>query len=622
MTKKELKKESNATADTTQQGLSGLLKAKLNKIKRHPVFKKLMIIMGASLAVLAMVIFFFNVAYGQKIFPKTYIGGINLGGQTKDQAELTLREAMTANKEKKVALAFEEQNFNIEAADLDLIYEPQESAKIAWGVGRAGKIQKILAEQLRAIFSRNQYPASFNYNEDKLKNRLDKIAQIVDVSEKNATIIVDQLIPKIEPEQTGRQTDIPANTPLVLSLFGELAPESKNDLIVKILTPQITQTNIKETYDQTNLILKNEIVFEAENRKFTLTPEDFAHWLEFVPTKNKTLEIKVNEEKANQYIESIATEIFQETKDAKFEMKNDRAVAFQSSQTGYELDKTKAFVTVKEAILNRIPSAKLAVNVTEPDISSSSASTYGIKELVGEGKTSWRGSPKNRIHNLKLGAENISGTMVKPGEEFSTLKALGPITAEAGFLPELVIKNGTQVVPDIGGGLCQVSSTLFRAALNAGLKITARTAHSFRVPYYEPPIGIDATIFDPAPDLKFVNNMDAPILIWAAASDTDLIFQIYGTKDDRKVEISDPVLFNYIAPGDPIYTESSTMEPGAIRQVERATSGVTASFKYKVTAKSGEVLQAETYVSKYIPIPDSFLYGPGAEVPAPPPASE
>ena len=212
--------------------------------------------------------------------------------------------------------------------------------------------------------------------------------------------------------------------------------------------------------------------------------------------------------------------------------------------------------------------------------------------------------------------------MVKPGEEFSTLKALGPITAEAGFLPELVIKNGTQVVPDIGGGLCQVSSTLFRAALNAGLKITARTAHSFRVPYYEPPIGIDATIFDPAPDLKFVNNMDAPILIWAAASDTDLIFQIYGTKDDRKVEISDPVLFNYIAPGDPIYTESSTMEPGAIRQVERATSGVTASFKYKVTAKSGEVLQAETYVSKYIPIPDSFLYGPGAEVPAPPPASE
>ena len=117
--------------------------------------------------------------------------------------------------------------------------------------------------------------------------------------------------------------------------------------------------------------------------------------------------------------------------------------------------------------------------------------------------------------------------------------------------------------------------------------------------------------------------MSTPIFIWTIVGSNTLSFQIYGTKDERKIEISDPVLYDYTSPGEAVYTQSDSMAPGAIRQTERATSGVSASFNYKVTSASGEVLQAETYMSKYVAIPNSFLYGPGTEgIPnqSPPPA--
>lgn len=614
MTKKDQVKEVTTTPNAIVNWDS--VKGKLKTIRKHPIMAKIMIIAGAILVALAITIFIFNVAYGQKIFPKTYIGGINLGGQTKDQAQSTLQNAMIASKDKKVVLSLDDKTWVIATADIDLVFDPQKSAQTAWGVGRAGGIQKILTEQLWAVFARNSRPAEFDYNKVKLAANLENIAKEVNAPEKNATIVIEELIVKIEPEQIGRSMKIDINTKLALDLFGEISPQSKHDLIVESVNPKIVQADLQGISDQTKEILLRDIVLKTDKKDFTLAPKDFASWLDFVPTKSgKNLEIKINAEKLNQYIDDIAGQIFQETKDAKFEMKGDRAIAYQSSQTGYELDKEQSIKAITEAILDHKSEVKLVVKVTEPDVSSSSASSKGIKELVAEGVTSWRGSPKNRIHNLTLGSKNISGTIVKPGEEFSTVKALGPIDLASGFLPELVIKNGTQVVPDVGGGLCQVSTTLFRAALNAGMEITQRTNHSFRVSYYEPPVGMDATIYDPSPDFRFINNMENPILIWATPTDNGLSFQIYGTKDGRNVEISDPVSFDYISPPDPIYAESATMEPGAIRQTERATRGVTASFHYKVTSASGKILQDQTFVSKYIPVPDMFLYGPGTEIP-------
>jgi vancomycin resistance protein YoaR len=186
---------------------------------------------------------------------------------------------------------------------------------------------------------------------------------------------------------------------------------------------------------------------------------------------------------------------------------------------------------------------------------------------------------------------------------------LGKIDASSGYLEELVIKDN-RTTPEFGGGLCQVSSTLFRAALNAGLNIVERQNHKYRVSYYEPPVGMDATIYDPAPDFKFQNNFGSFIYIQSKIAGTKITFEIYGTKDSRVVEISAPVLGDIVDPGAPVYVETDTLAPGEKKQIEKAHQGATARFDYKVS-KDGQVIQQTTFVSKYVPWPERWLVGKG-----------
>ena len=146
----------------------------------------------------------------------------------------------------------------------------------------------------------------------------------------------------------------------------------------------------------------------------------------------------------------------------------------------------------------------------------------GIKELLGSGHSNFYGSSANRRHNIRVGSNKLSGMIIKPGEEFSLVKALGDVNKETGYLFEMVIK-GNKTVPEYGGGLCQVATTLFRAALQSGLPITERRNHSYRVSYYEP-AGTDATIYSPHPDLRFINDTGNNILIQARFESNDIYF--------------------------------------------------------------------------------------------------
>jgi len=489
--------------------------------------------------------------------------------------------------------------------------------------------------------------AEFSYNRGKLNSAILDIANKIYIPEKDATVTIDGLNLEVQPEQTGQKLDFLNTQELVLKAFGNFKLNSQGNLKVNKLEPKVGKDDAANAKVQAEKLLKKNITLKVEKQTYTLEPKDIVSWLDFValpvgqPESKKlsqeevkevgkniekkpiwTLAVKIDQDKVSAYVNSISSDIYQEPKDAKFQVQDGKVTTFQISQTGYKLDQEKAVKDIITAIKNGLLEVTLSVKVTEPEISSSDPAQAGITELIGEGRTSWKGSPSNRIHNLSLGAEKISGTIVKPGEEFSTVKTIGEIGPSTGFLPELVIKNSTQVVPDYGGGLCQVSTTLFRAIIYSGLKVTARTPHSFRVSYYEPPVGMDATIYDPAPDLKFVNDMATPILIWGIAGNNSLVFQMYGTKDGRQIDISDPVTYDYISPPGAVYTESDSMAPGEIRQVERALPGCSASFHYKVTAADGKVLDNETFVSKYVALANSYLVGPGYEIPQPEPPPE
>lgn len=609
--------------------LKKILKKDIRKIWRNVKFRRVCLFGGLTIIVLAAVFFIFNLIYQDKVFPHTYIGGVNFGGQTRSQAKENLSGIITRSKNGQLNYVWEEKSYNTDINNLEINYIDNSDKTIdrLMATGRTGGIGKILRETGRALVMKNIVYAQFSLNEVKLNDYLGVMAKDIDKPEKDATIELRSDGPVVVLEEIGQKFEFVINKQIVLDRlgsfdFGSNLPFKVSTLIPKIDT-KIAQMAIPETID----LSKRQLVMKGANKTFELHSDDVIGLIEFVarPAKKNVLSTpqkaisayvlspEISASKLSPVVEKIAGEVYQEPKDPKFQVSDGRVTAFQLEQTGYELEKDKATSQIIEAIMNAQSTLDLPIKITESAISSDNPEKLGLKELVSEGKTSWRGSPSNRIHNLTLGASKISGAIVNPGEEFSTVKTIGVIDGSTGFLPELVIKNSNQVVPEYGGGLCQVSTTLFRAVLNAGLKITARTPHSFRVSYYEPPVGMDATIYDPAPDFKFVNNLPTPIFIWAFAGSNNLTFQIYGTKDGRQISISDPVVGSYTSPPGDVYTLSETMGPGEIRQTERATAGATASFSYKVTSSSGEVLQNETFVSKYVALANSYLYGPGTE---------
>ena len=222
---------------------------------------------------------------------------------------------------------------------------------------------------------------------------------------------------------------------------------------------------------------------------------------------------------------------------------NSRVIEFTPPQTGKVLDRYASTLKIIDALAKGNTSVSLTVNTTEPKEALGDLNNLGITELIGRGESKFNGSPANRRHNIKVGVQKMAGVIIKPGEEFSFNKYLGPVEAYAGFKPELVIK-ATGTVPELGGGLCQVSSTTFRAAMHAGLPITQRRNHSYAVQYYAPQ-GTDATIYPGVIDLKFTNDTGNSILIWPYLKDDNyLVFDFYGTYDGRKVELGTPYAYD------------------------------------------------------------------------------
>ena len=250
----------------------------------------------------------------------------------------------------------------------------------------------------------------------------------------------------------------------------------------------------------------------------------------------------LQEEKAREDIITLAEDLERDPINAKLGMDSDKKLSIISEAVpGIAIDREKSIATIIEHLDNNKETAlriELPIETIPAKVSRETIAELGIQDLIAEGKTNFRGSPKNRIFNIHRTVEQFDGIVITPGEEFSFVDYLGEVDGEHGYLPELVIKNN-KTEPEFGGGVCQVSTTVFRAALYAGLEITERRNHSYAVQYYKP-YGLDATIYIPRPDLKFKNNTPGAILVLPVIVGTELTVSFYGTKDGRTTTIDGP----------------------------------------------------------------------------------
>jgi vancomycin resistance protein YoaR len=319
--------------------------------------------------------------------------------------------------------------------------------------------------------------------------------------------------------------------------------------------------------------------------------------------------------------EQIASQIDKKPIEAKFEINNGKVSEFQNGQAGLALDAAASLAKIEnEMIFNS--QIELVVKVQPTLTKAENNNNFGIKEIIGVGASNFAGSPVNRRHNIKVGADAVNGTLIKPDEEFSLLKALGEITSSTGYLPELVIKEN-KTIPEYGGGLCQIGTTMFRAVIDSGLPVTQRRNHSYRVQYYEP-AGTDATIYGPWPDFRFINDTANHILIQSKISGDNLSFEFWSTKDGRLVEKTQPTIYNIVKPEPSKIIETLALKPGEKKCTEHAHNGADAYFDYQVTYANGEIKE-KRFSSHYVPWQEVCLIGveklsapPGAATSTPP----
>ncbi|MBP9727746.1 MAG: VanW family protein [Candidatus Moranbacteria bacterium] len=257
-----------------------------------------------------------------------------------------------------------------------------------------------------------------------------------------------------------------------------------------------------------------------------------------------SFERTIEEDRVRAYVSLLASRVNQEPENALFGVgENDSIIVAQEEKVGRRLNENESVAIILRTLLEENRSGlsvpiTLPTEISQPKIVSADRERLGLKELIGQGTSNFAGSPKNRIFNIKRALEQYENVLIAPGEEFSFVDYLGEVDGEHGYLPELVIKyNKTE--PEFGGGICQVSSTVFRAAIYSGLKITERRNHAYAVSYYKP-IGMDATIYIPKPDLKFTNNTPGYILMQSHIEGYNLTFRFFGTKDGRTVTIDGP----------------------------------------------------------------------------------
>lgn len=608
-----------------------------------------MIIAAAGVIILALCVgmFSYTQSYKNKVLPGVQLAGVPIGGMRAGE----LRQFINESVDKLISEGWRVE-FSVKDNTDSFILSPLlvtdgETVELAsvdvdaevdtlLAYGKEGDVLDRMQAVLRSRVSRPTLRLSHVsvHSEQILSDLKERLAPY-EIEPKNAHVVVSSIAPlsyTIVSSTEGIVFDIGSVPARIAEAWSELR-------VPTIDLSEGAERSVIHEDDVVDLVSRLPAVFDDGDLTITYVHPVYGTTLRFpirerfirdwltVGSVDDTVSFVLDETELRNFIEtSIVPDVSIEARDAKFSADEEGKVTeFQGSRPGIAVRIEETIAAVQKAMASRthhdddgITAVALATETIEPSVRTGDVNNLGITEVLGRGVSNFSGSPRNRILNIRNGVNKLNGTLIEPGEVFSTIEFTRPYTEEGGYLPELVIK-GDEIKPEIGGGLCQLGTTLFRMAMNSAMEIVQRRNHSLVVSYYNDlenglP-GTDATIYEPAPDFQFRNDTENYVLI-QAEMDVDtgyLTFTLWGTNDGREGSYSKPVVHRWIQPGETKEIQTTKLAPGQ-RECQHKYIGAETSFTYTRTLPDG-TSEEEVFESYYRPLPQICLVGV-AEVPA------
>ncbi len=585
---------------------------------RQQISKNLILTLTVSFFALNAFFITYHVFFSQRIIPGTKVGKVSIGGLTPNQALAKLEKAAPAP-DTKIFFGYKAHTYDASLEEINLQYDWNKTIQTAVAQGRTGNILKDTQAKLKGLFGINKIKPAYTFDEEAFQAFTAKIDGAVNIQQMDAYFELknDQLV--IVPQQEGSVIEIKTLSLELRKNFDNLEFKLSN-IPVKKVNPDIYESDLKSVQPDVEKIINAQIVIKANNdnaETVSPTKEQLLKYLKFQKTQSaaKKIDISIDPTKTSDIVNQANLLVYHSPRGKVEADKDGKVTSFEIIKDGAELDKNTFLNDFGETVLHPNEDADEPVQITLKTTSTSGPNDeekYGIKELLGTGTSKYVGSIPSREKNLLLATERLDGILVPPGGLFSFNKNVGEISGANGYAQAYVILQGRTVLGD-GGGVCQTSTTMFRVALNSGLEIVTRHPHAYRVYYYEQesPVGLDASIYQPTSDFVFRNDTENFILIQTKSDNEkkQLTYEIYGTPDGRRVEISKPVLTDQIAPPETQRIDDPTLPKGQVVQTEHATWGAKASFTRKVVDADGDAIHSDTFTSVYRPWADVFMVG-------------
>jgi len=595
----------------------------------------LSVLFGLILFTVSLIVFVigFQIWYAGRIFPGVQVAGINVGGMRAQEAAQLISTSVSYPYQGKIVLRDGQRLWAASPSQLGLYLDPQASAQKAFDVGRSGWIVNQLRTQFYAWYSGHDLPPAFLMDERLTYTYLSGIAKEIDIPSVEASLKLNGTEVVVNAGQVGRSLDVPRSLILV-SLQVQTMRDGVVDLFINESTPVILDAS--QQAEVARRILSQPLTLSLPENEtgqggpWTIDQPTLAAMLNFerIQTdQGMQYEIRLKNEQLRSYLSQIAPSLQRSPQNPRFIFNDDtrQLEVIQNAVIGRELNIEESIQAIDQKLPSGDHTVTLSMKYTDPTVTDkSTAESLGITELIHAETSYFYGSSSARVQNIQTAASKFHGVLVAPGETFSMASQIGDITLDNGYAEALIIIGG-QTITGVGGGVCQVSTTLFRTAFFTGFPIIERHAHAYRVYYYEKVAGnrinsnlagLDATVFVPLVDFKFTNDTPYWLLMetYVNPSNSSITWKFYSTSDGRTVDWETTGPVNIVPAPEPQYRENPDLPNGTIKQVDWSAEGADVTVN-RTVYRDNQVYLQDTIYTHYQPWQDVYEYGPGTELP-------